>query len=230
MCQNYPKVVCRNDGRYEVTFNIDGRRFRLQNGLRFGIPLKPNNFPLAERHLQANVLASQIHQKLLQGEKPRCNPAIITKKQPDLFFIRKALDLKLNQNFSEHYKNALILAYKKIKEAAPNDFINKESIELVLNQYHNNTSFNTLRRNMNILCNCAMTLGLESNPIQQIKVKRAIANLHKPIQNIPELLDEIKRFNQNLYLCCLLTYGCLLRPHREIRQLTWGILAPILTK
>jgi len=23
-------------------------------------------------------------------------------------------------------------------------------------------------------------------------------------------------------LCCLLTYGCLLRPHREVRELTWG--------
>jgi len=22
--------------------------------------------------------------------------------------------------------------------------------------------------------------------------------------------------------CCLMTYGCLLRPHREIRELTWG--------
>ena len=28
-------------------------------------------------------------------------------------------------------------------------------------------------------------------------------------------------FNANLHLCCLLTYGCLLRPHREIRLLTW---------
>jgi integrase len=36
------------------------------------------------------------------------------------------------------------------------------------------------------------------------------------------LLDEVKSFNGNLYLCCLLTYGCLLRPHREVRQLRWG--------
>jgi integrase len=31
-----------------------------------------------------------------------------------------------------------------------------------------------------------------------------------------------RSFSSNLYLCCLLTYGCLLRPHREIRELTWG--------
>ena len=35
-------------------------------------------------------------------------------------------------------------------------------------------------------------------------------------------MDDIKLFNFNLYLCCLLTYGCLLRPHREIRLLKWG--------
>ena len=37
-----------------------------------------------------------------------------------------------------------------------------------------------------------------------------------------ELLNCILDYNQNLYLCCLLTYGCLLRPHKEIRLLTWG--------
>ena len=29
-------------------------------------------------------------------------------------------------------------------------------------------------------------------------------------------------FNENLYLCCVLTYCCLLRPHQEIRLLKWG--------
>jgi integrase len=38
---------------------------------------------------------------------------------------------------------------------------------------------------------------------------------------VKELLLRIKDFNENLYLCCLLTYGCLLRPHQEIRLLKW---------
>ena len=45
--------------------------------------------------------------------------------------------------------------------------------------------------------------------------------LHKPIDNLKDVLAEIKAFNFNLYLCCLLTYGCLFRPHREIRLLKW---------
>jgi integrase len=35
-------------------------------------------------------------------------------------------------------------------------------------------------------------------------------------------LDEIYCYNTNLHLCCLLAYGCLLRPHREIRNLKWS--------
>ena len=35
------------------------------------------------------------------------------------------------------------------------------------------------------------------------------------------MLKQLKAFNFNLYLCCLFTYGCLLRPHREVRLLKW---------
>ena len=45
--------------------------------------------------------------------------------------------------------------------------------------------------------------------------------MHKPIENVKELLESIKMFNYDLYLCALLTYGCLLRPHQEIRCLKW---------
>jgi integrase len=31
-----------------------------------------------------------------------------------------------------------------------------------------------------------------------------------------------KTHNNNLYICALLTYGCLFRPHHEIRLLRWG--------
>ncbi len=52
--------------------------------------------------------------------------------------------------------------------------------------------------------------------------RRKLQTLHKPIEKINDLLAEIKVFNERLHLCCLLTYGCLLRPHREIRELKWG--------
>ena len=45
--------------------------------------------------------------------------------------------------------------------------------------------------------------------------------LHKPFENIADILNDVKKFNVNLYRCCLLTYGCLLQPHREVRELKW---------
>jgi len=35
-------------------------------------------------------------------------------------------------------------------------------------------------------------------------------------------LEDIKQYNDNLYLCCLMTYSMLLRPHREIRCLRFS--------
>ena len=58
--------------------------------------------------------------------------------------------------------------------------------------------------------------------MQSIKLKKPTSTLHKPFDNINEILEDIKEYNKQLYLCCLMTYGCLLRPHREIRELTWS--------
>jgi integrase len=58
--------------------------------------------------------------------------------------------------------------------------------------------------------------------IQSVKLKKPTSTLHKPFDNINEILEDIKAYNKQLYLCCIMTYGCLLRPHREIRELTWS--------
>jgi integrase len=65
--------------------------------------------------------------------------------------------------------------------------------------------------------------------VQSIKLKKPTSTLHKPFDNINEILESIKVYNTQLYLCCLITYGRLLRPHREIRELTWGNFSDDLT-
>ena len=96
------------------------------------------------------------------------------------------------------------------------------AIERLLSDYSCPTSYNNMRRNLLVLFNAANEIGWEKKPMKGIRNKRAKATLNKPIDDVPSLLDEIKAYNANLYLCCLLTYGCLLRPHREVRELTWG--------
>ena len=58
--------------------------------------------------------------------------------------------------------------------------------------------------------------------VQSIKLKKPTSTLHKPFDNIYEILESIKVYNKQLYLCCLMTYGCLLRHHRVFRELTWS--------
>jgi len=220
---NYPKVVSGRDKKVYLDLKIGSKRMRLSNGSKFSIELFPNSYPENERINQANLLAAQVYAKLLSGELPKIkNEQGILDSQPDLYYIKEALNRKLRGGFSKHYKNALKLAYLRIEACAKMGEVNEKTIDRALEGYKNNTSYNTLRRNMNILCRYAVKLGLKINPVNSIRRKREKATLNKSIDDVPALLREIKAYNENLYLCCLLTYGCLLRPHREVRELKWS--------
>lgn len=219
---SYPKVYQRTDGKIEVVFYYKNKRMRLQNGKSFGIGIKPNSFPKDERYNQGQILAAEIYSKLLAGDTPNISrESTKDDHQNDLFYLEKALIEKLKEGHSKHHRNALKLAYKRIKNQAINGCLNVQVIENALSSYHNKTSFNTLRRNMNILCRSAVKLGMTTNPVEAVKRKKESAQLNKAIKNVSSLLAEIKAYNDNLHLCCLLTYGCLLRPHREVRELKW---------
>ena len=129
---------------------------------------------------------------------------------------------KLSEPLSVNYKKAIESISKELRgqvilyKTIPIEFTNK-----YLNKYKNPTSFNTIRRHLNALLNYLKENGFDVE-ITSLKPRKQTEKLHKPIDNIGVLLDEVKSFNNNLYLCCLLTYGCLLRPHREVRQLRWG--------
>jgi len=84
------------------------------------------------------------------------------------------------------------------------------------------SSLPNLKRNLSaLLVEEAQAYGV-SLPIRQIKVPKSIPTLHKPIENVTALLEDIRVFNSNLHLCCLMTFGMLLRPHREIRCLKFS--------
>ena len=219
---NYPKVVYRKDQKVYLDLKLDGKRMRLFNGKKFNIELYPNSFPKDQRLNQANILAAQIYAKLLSGASPMIkNQVGLLSNQTDLYYIKEALNSKLKEDFSKNYKDGLKLAYHKIEAHSKSGEVTPDNIAAALDVYSNNTYFNTIRRNMNTLCGKAVKLGMHENPVKDIRRKKEKATLHKAINNTTELLQEIKRFNANLYLCCLLTYGCLLRPHREIRELSW---------
>ena len=218
----YPTVTIDHRDNVFITFYKDNKRYRISNGEKIGIDLKPNSYPTNKKYEMGLILASEVY-RYLQSNMPLKNGKIVyQKKRVDLEYLELALKRKLNSKLSKKYLETLEFIYLKIKEISKNGEVNEKTIEKLLSNYVNATSYNTIRTHLSALISEAMNLGLKHNPMQHIKRKRQEEKLHKPFNNIKEVLKEIKEFNANLYLCCLLTYGCLLRPHREIRELKWG--------
>jgi integrase len=221
---NYPIVGVTKDQKVFVSFYINNKRYRLFNGKRINSNLNPNSFPIAQRENYAKLLASEVYKYVNKG-------GVLTEYRSDMPFsieltdkelIKKALQYKLNTKLSINYKRELQLAFNLLLPNIENDKITVESIERTLRHYDNESSYNSLRKNLNTLCNQALKFGLKENPIKNIKKQKINAKLNKPFDDIKSIIEEVTAFNDKLGLCCLITYGCLLRPHREIRELTWG--------
>jgi integrase len=207
-----------------VFFYINNKRYRLFNGKRINIDVDPNSFPVELRYDKAQLLCAEIYKHLNNGGlfKEYKQDGIISGKLSDIDYLKMALNRKMKSNLSIKYISMLKFVYRGLLKRSNGSRITPKGIESYLAQYCSSTSYNTLRRHLNVLINEAIKLGMESNPMEGIKAVKAKANLNKPFNNIEAILEEIRGFNYNLHLCSILTYGCLLRPHREVRELTWG--------
>lgn len=221
---NYPITNFDAKNNIYVSFNLNGKRIRISNGKKIGIKLKPNSFPIEKRLEMGRLLAGEVYKylQLNQELKPIALTTKIETKKADMEIIKLAYKQKLKQNLSPKYYQTLNHIITELGKISRYNEIDKRMLEKFLDRYANNTSYNTIRTHLNALLNEAVKLGLKSNPIKDIKRKRQEAKLHKPFTDIQLVLEDIKKFNYHLYLCCIITYGCLLRPHREIRELSWN--------
>ena len=212
---SYPKVCKREDGKYYIDFKLNNKRYRLFSGRLIGSSLNPNSYPAKQRYSVTSTLAKQVYEFIVLNDYSISKP----KSTPELF--DSLIEKKLNEPLSYVYRKAL-KSYANImrEELVKKGVITSSFIDSIPLRYDNNTSYNTIRRHINVLVNYLHT---NSFPIglSRLKTRKQEEVLHSPINNVGELLIRIKDFNTNLYLCCLLTYGCLLRPHQEIRLLKW---------
>ena len=216
MSLKYPKVSKKSDGRYYVDLTVKNKRYRLFSGVKIGSSLNPNSYPAPLRKSKAKELAKEIYDYLIR------NDYSFEHKKSSVQHFDELVAKKLSEPLSKKYKTELrrlsnlirpdVIIHKKVRSAVT---------DKILLKYSNSTSYNTHRRHLN-----ALLQHLENNsfPVEKsrLKARKQEETLHKPIQNLEGLFERIKAYNSNLYLCCLLAYGCLLRPHREIRLLTWG--------
>lgn len=221
---NYPKVKQDSKKRVYIDFTHNGKRYRIFNGNRINLSISPNSFPIERRLEMGNLLAAEVYKFLSSGKSIELfqKSKLIKTSMSDKDYLKAALDIKLKGSYSDKYKSMLEYVFRLLDKTITGNSISQNQLNLLLNNYSSEVSYNTIKRHLRVLFNEAERLGMKTNPMAQIKSKKTKAKLHKPFKNITELLDEVKEFNANLHLCCLLTYCCLLRPHREVRELTWN--------
>tara|TARA_B110001469_G_scaffold7813_1_gene7880 strand:- start:42 stop:1133 length:1092 start_codon:yes stop_codon:yes gene_type:complete len=223
-----PRVTKKNPTEYLISFWYDNKRFRFSNGQPIDLDVSPNISPLKDRLRQAEVLCSGYTMAIRDGWRPS-----VFKEQvvPIDAIAQNTLKRKCSLEFSSSYKKDLIyterlwsefiqskrLANKPIKELKV-DMVR----DFIYDYAPSPSSMANLKRNISAL----LKDELESNGIvlnfSRIKLPKAPQQLHKPIADISALLSDIKAFNDILYLCCLMTYTMLLRPHREVRCLIFS--------
>ena len=220
---NYPRVGLTKDKKVFVSFYIDNKRYRLFNGTRINSSINPNSFPIDQRMAQGNLLASEVYRFILSGGVIRNfrKDYFVNENLSDREFLLKALQHKIMGSYSKKYKKTLRYVYRRFSQDLQDEIISHKEVQRFLNNYKSSSSYNTIRRHLGAIISEARSLGMVSNPMMEIKPLKVKARLNKPFKDVSSVFKEVFEFNEKLGICCLLTYGCLLRPHREVRELTW---------
>jgi len=212
---SYPKVCKRKDGKYYIDFKLDNKRYRLFSGRIIGASLYPNSYPAKQRRSITLHLAKEVYNYIVSNDYSLYRKLSTVEKYDSI------ISDKLAEPLSSEYRKTLtrlstLLRQQLIKKGS----ITTSFIDSIPLKYNNNTSYNTTRRHVNVLVNFLHQRDFPVKP-STLKTRKQEEVLHSPIKDVKQLLLKLKNYNQNLYLCCLLTYGCLLRPHQEIRLLKW---------
>ena len=223
-----PQVTKKNQNEYLISFWYDNKRYRFSNGQPIDLDLSPNLNPVKERLKQAEVLRSEYSVAIRGGWRPSSlQERLLTIKAIAI----KTLNRKLTLDYSSSYKRDLIYVHRLWSEFLQSNNLSDKSIkelkmdmirDFIYQYAPSPASMVNLKSNISAL----LKDELESNGIvlnfSRIKLPKVPQQLHKPIDDISALLSDIKEFNVSLYLCCLMTYTMLLRPHREVRCLSFS--------
>ena len=223
-----------SDGRVGVSFFYNNKRFRFFNSKTINENYNPNACAISEKEKQLELMMLSFAKSLEKGWRPKKIVKVKVVKPIDINFIQacqESLEQKLKINYSNYYIKDLKTAYCKIidycnskdyKNLMLSEFDSFKAKDLINNISSSNRVQLNYKRTFSALLSEMFINYKMTNPFLQIKVVKTEEVLHKPIKDIKVVFDELQEANANLHLCCLLAYGCLLRPHREIRNLKWG--------
>ena len=203
-----------------VNIYLNGKRFRFWNGKAIGVKLDAVD--------NVELLKNAFQLKLLEGWRPK--PRVIKiKPRVKAITFTESLEMKLSdfqkQDYSFHYKRDCKWVLSQWLQFSSDRKLSKLTIEEIKKEDIEDFIMQPkwkAKTQRNVLINFkTLTRGLKVEGLSGIKIRKGKSELHKPIRDVKLLLEDIKAYNRNLYLTCLLTYGCLLRPHQELRLLSW---------
>ena len=232
------KIVSSDDltKRSYVCFYLDGKRVREFNGKSLGLDIKPN---FASTIQEREKLLRKLEFELLKALENNNYPATLNAKreandsinrQSASNSLENALNKKLNSSLSKFYKRNLKSIYEDFTAFLTSQemvsqlcTLKKSRIEEFLSRYKSSgTYYMNKRRDLGVLFSTASKEF--ENPIitvQRTEKMKSKARLHKIYEKdqIKPILNYLKTAHPNLHLCCLISYGCFLRPHQEVRNL-----------
>lgn len=216
------KIQELNNGKVSVSFYLGKERFRYMNGRVIKKDIFPNKYPKEIRgHLALELLVA-FKKALDRGWTPHS-------KKDDLTISEYLNQYSINPHHTKKYQKDMertLFAFQSHISTSSNIYKDVLGIQVILKYLQHYSSspstFNHERKRLSaILTPYCEAQGI-INPVNGIKKQKEKQVLHKPFDNVSEILEDIRFYNHSLYICCMLTYGCLLRPHQEIRNLKWG--------
>jgi len=220
--------------RAYLTISIEGKKIKEYNGNRIHVNIKPNlSKTIQERKLLLKSLEFEYRTRLQNGTYYSLitNSSVQSSSKKSVKeLLEGALAYKSEMGLSKGYLTSLhgvhnqFLSFLTEKELSGNIYtLTRKRIQLFLSQFQSSsTYYMDRRRKLGVLFSC-ISKELESS-LLQVKFtdcKKSNPILHQVYdqEQMLAVLSFLKEKNINLYLCCLLSYGCFLRPHREIRCL-----------
>ena len=220
MSDKWKLTIGSSENKEFVNLYYNNSRFRYWNGKVIGLNLKSSD--------NAQLLKSAFELKLLEGWRPKKKKKVVKESKPTSLItqIESELNKILIGNYSFHHKRDCKWVFSELSKFLSN--LGKQGC--VLEELDSEILFdfisqpkwsNRTQKNVLTTLKCISNQPLKEH-LNRIKIRRPKSTLHKPIKEVERLLQDLKRYNYNLYLCCLITYGCLLRPHQEVRLLKWS--------
>lgn len=231
-----PKIFSSEDlkKRTYILFYLNGKRVRVYNGNLLGKDIHPNRAnSLQDRNKLLNELLFELRTALrnntfrLELDDPQTSDKPYTTEE----ILTIALNNKLETDISPEYKRNLkyihddlinfLIPAEKIAEVKQ---LKVSRIEAFLSRYNSSgTYYMNKRRDLGVLFSAASKLLQQ--PLLLVKntsTRRTKSKLHKVYEpeQLKAVLAHLKEHHQHLHLCCLITFGCFLRPHKEVRKLT----------